>query len=58
MPRVLAGDHPAVVVTVVGREVDPEAVRLEPVSDLRPLIEAREAEIRRIIEENAWTESA
>jgi hypothetical protein len=49
--RLLPGEA-RVVVTVVGRGVSPESVRLEQVPSLRPLIEARNSEITRRIERN------
>jgi len=47
--RLPAGE-PRVAVTLVGRGVPPESVRLEQVPTLRPLIEARNAELFRRIE--------
>jgi hypothetical protein len=47
--RLPAGE-PRVAVTVVGRGVSPESVRLEVVPSLRPLVEARGAELTRRIE--------
>lgn len=46
--RLLPADPPAdgVVVTIVGLGVSPESVRLQPIADLRPMIEA---ELERII---------
>ena len=46
--RLLPADPPAdgVVVTIVGLGVNPESVRLQPIADLRPMIEA---ELERII---------
>jgi hypothetical protein len=49
--RLLPGEA-RVAVTVVGRGVSPESVRLEQVPSLRPLIEARNAELTRRIERN------
>jgi hypothetical protein len=48
----LPSGEPRVNVTVVGRGVSPESVRLEQVPSLRPLVEARTAEITRRIERN------
>jgi hypothetical protein len=42
---------PAVVVTIVGRDVVPEDVRVETLTDLREAIEGRNAELARIIAE-------
>jgi hypothetical protein len=49
--RLLPGEA-QVAVTVVGRGVSPESVRLEQVPSLRPLIEARNSEITRRIEQS------
>jgi hypothetical protein len=49
--RLLDGE-PRVAVTVVGRGVSPDSVSLEQVPSLRPLIEARSAELTRRIERN------
>lgn len=49
--RLLPGEA-RVAVTVVGRGVSPESVRLEQVPSLRPLIEARNSELTRRIERN------
>ncbi|HET6191145.1 MAG TPA: hypothetical protein VFE59_29600 [Trebonia sp.] len=49
--RLLPGEA-RVVVTVVGRGLSPESVRLEQVPSLRPLIEARNSELIRRIERN------
>lgn len=38
-----SGDDPGVVVTIIGRGLAPESVRLRLVADLRPLVEARNA---------------
>lgn len=55
--RLLAGDPPAagitgprVSVTIIGRGVTPDSVRLEPVSDLRPLLQARNEMLGQLIE--------
>jgi len=49
--RLLPGEA-RVAVTVVGRGVSPDSVRLEQVPSLRPLIEARSEELTRRIERN------
>ena len=49
--RLLASE-PSVVVTVVGRDVSPESVRLEQLASLRPIIEAHSAEVIGRIQRN------
>ena len=49
--RLLPGEA-RVAVTVVGRGISPDSVRLEQVPSLRPLIEARSEELIRRIERN------